>query len=180
MSTIDLIILGILQEAPMSAYELVQALEERHVGRLLKISTPAVYKACKRLYAAGVLDRRAKRLDELTEKAVYSVNARGAERFMELMEHYSSAIIPFYLDYNAFIWNIEKVDRDTGLRMLRSLQGILANLRGWILEHEKNDLRGAPFAPRMIVRQYRMMITTLNQWIKEVISDYEKSHPADG
>jgi len=56
MSTIDLIILGILLENPMNAYGLTHFIDDKQVGRLLKISKPAVYKCCKRLFKAECLD----------------------------------------------------------------------------------------------------------------------------
>jgi DNA-binding PadR family transcriptional regulator len=172
MSTIDLIILGILLEGPSGAYELVTHITEKHISRFLKISTPAIYKGCKRLYESGFLDRKTARKDELSEKAIYSVNKEGKEKFSALMKNFSSNVAPFFLDFNVFLWNIEKIDKKKGLKMLNSLREELANLKQWILKHEKEDLEGAPFASRAIVKQYRMMIITLNVWCDETIKEY--------
>ena len=174
MSTIDLIILGLLLEKPMNAYELACLITEKQVGRLLKISTPAVYKSCKRLSDAGLLSRTTTQKTDLPEKALYSVNKKGKLRFSKLMEHFSSNITPFFLDFNAFLWNIEKVEKERGLEMLNTLHEELSNLKKWIIRHEKDDCGNAPFAVKAIVKQYRMTISTLLKWSEETIRDYKQ------
>ncbi len=174
MSTIDLILLGILLEKPMSAYELAGYIGEKQIGRLLKISDPAIYKSCKRLFQAGLLNRKIVRENEQPEKAVYSINKKGEDRFFELMKHFSSEIKPFYLDFNAFLWNLEKIDKKQGILHLTRLRDELGNLKKWILQHEKEDSKKMPFPSRAIVKQYRMTITTLFQWSVETLEDYKK------
>src|SRR3989339_437751 len=97
MSTIDLIILGILLNNPLNAFELTRFMDTHHIDKLVKISKPAVYKCCKRLFQAGFLDGETIREGEMPEKVIYSINEKGRERFYELMEHFSSNLNPFFL-----------------------------------------------------------------------------------
>lgn len=174
MSTIDLIILGVLLDKQMSAYDLTCLIEEKQVGRFLKISAPAVYKNCNRLCAAGFLDGEAVKKGGLPEKTVYRINKRGRERFLALMERFSSSFVPFFLDCNAFIWNIERVEKKQGLKMLRNLRDELSALYKWIPQHEKEESANLTFATRAIIKQYRMTVSALLIWSEEVIKDYNK------
>lgn len=173
MSTIDLIILGILSEKEMSAYELANFIDDRGIDKLLKISKPAVYKNCKRLYKFGYLDGQRVQESELPEKMIYTVNQNGQEHFHDLMEHYSSNIHPFFMDFNSFLWNIGKLEKSEALEMLTNLKNQLIGIRKWILEHEKDVQKSISFASKMIVKQYRMIIITLVKWVEETIEDYK-------
>ncbi|MBI3813295.1 MAG: PadR family transcriptional regulator [Nitrospinae bacterium] len=174
MSTIDLIILGFLLDRRMNAYELASFIAEKQIGRFLKISTPAIYKSCNRLYAAGFLDGKAVKEGGLPEKTVYSINKKGRKRFLALMEGFSSHFAPFFLDCNAFIWNIEKVEKKHGLKMLENLRDELSALDKWIPQHEKEESENLSFAAKAIIKQYRMTISAILRWSKELIKDYNK------
>lgn len=173
-STIDLIILGILSEKPMSAYDLACLIEEKQVGRLLKISTPSIYKSCKRLYGLDFLDGKTSKEGEQPEKTIYRINKKGKERFFALMEHFSSTVTPFFLDFNAFIWNIEKAEKKQGLKMLEKLRDELLALKAWIIEHEKEKSPNLTFAGKAIVKQYRMTVSALVSWAEETVEDYKR------
>ena len=44
MSTIDLVILGIVAEKPQSAYDIQKDIEYHHLSRWTKISIPSIYR----------------------------------------------------------------------------------------------------------------------------------------
>jgi len=175
MSTIDLIVLGILLQNPQNAYELVRFIREREIHRVLKISEPAVFKSCKRLAEAGMLDGETVRTTGVPDKVVYAVNAQGKLRFKELMNYFVAEFRPYYFDFNTVLWNIEQMEKDEALQLLKNLQFQLQTAKGWIIEHEAEAREHLPFGPRHIVKQYRMTITALAQWIDEAVADYENS-----
>lgn len=174
-STIDLIVLGFLTEGPMSAYDLAKLIERKHATRLVKISTPAVYKCCKRLYDAGLLQRKLTRESERPEKATYSLAKPGRDRFLSLMDHYSSDFSPFFLDSNAFVFHLERLAKKDGIRMLKNLRAALAGVAAWIEAHEKEEAPNLTFASRAIIKQYRMTVSTLVLWCDETLSDYRQA-----
>ncbi len=174
MSTIDLIVLGILLENPMNAFELTRYIEDREIGRLVKISTPAVYKCCKRLFKGAYLDGERVREGEMPEKVIYSVNPKGRERFYELMAYFSGNINPFYFEFNSFIWNLERIEKSKALEMLGNLRNQLVTLKGWIIQHENEVASKVTFPAKAIIKQYRMLITMLVIWVEETIDDYNK------
>ncbi len=173
ISTIDLIILGILLDKEMSAYEMANFIERRGIDQLVKISKPAVYKNSKRLYKSGYLDGLKVREGELPEKMVYSMNEKGLAKFHDLMKYYSSNTDPFFLDFNSFLWNIEKLETSEAVGMLVNLKNQLLGIKKWILQHEKEAQSDASFSSRMIIKQYRMMIVTLVKWVEETIEEFK-------
>lgn len=176
MSTIDLIILGVLMEQSMNAYELVNTIESKKAGHILKISKPAIYKSCKRLYKGGYLDGVRIREGESPEKVIYSINDTGKKYFYKLMEHFSKNLKPFHLEFNTFLWNIDKLDKQKGLAMLKTLQSELKIITKYVMSHEEEVQHSINFASKMIVKQYRMMFETLIQWIDETIEEYKNLH----
>ena len=53
MSTIDLIVLGMLKKQALSAYELQKQVDYRNISRWVKISTPSIYKKVLQLEEKG-------------------------------------------------------------------------------------------------------------------------------
>ncbi len=180
-SPIELIVLGFFMEREMNAYDLASIISEKQINRFLKISVPAVYKSCKRLHAEGFLEGRVVKDSAFPEKTVYRLSAMGRTRFYALMEHYSAHFMPFFLENNVLIWNIEKLDKKDGTRFLENLRDQLRHFAGWIREHEKEQTPRISFGARAIVKQYRMMIDALCVWSDELIADYKKlkKHGAD-
>ncbi len=176
MSTIDLIILGILLKEPQNAFELTKYIEDKNIWRFIKISKPAVYKSCKRLLGAGYLDGKRAKDGEMPEKVIYSVNQKGRERFYELMKHFSENLIPFYFEFNTFLWNIDHLEVKEGLEMLQNVETELKSFFHWIVQHEKQIPSDASFASRKIVKQYRMMLSTLVTWARETITEYKQEN----
>jgi DNA-binding PadR family transcriptional regulator len=177
MSTIDLIVLGILLKNPLNAYELVRFVKDRQVGRVLKISEPAIFKSCRRLAKGGYLDGETVREPGVPDKVVYRINDKGRERLYELMAHFAQHIKPYHLDCNTVLWNIESLDTGKARELLAVMQAQLHELKTHIIEHEQEAAPVLPFGPRQIVKQYRMSICTLVEWIDEVVEDFESSHP---
>ncbi len=173
MSTIDLIILGILTETPMNAYEITQYIGERQVGSFLKISDPAIYKSCKRLLHGGFLNGNLVKEGNRPNKMIYSINSDGKEKFHELMTFYSSNVSPWNIEFNAFVWHLEKLDRQHGLEMLRNLGNELRAKEMWFKNHESEVIPYIPFSASMILKQHTMMITTLIAWVEETIEGYK-------
>ncbi len=55
MATIDLIVLGILKQEPLSAYDIQKLVEYRNISRWVKISTPSIYKKVLQLEEKGLI-----------------------------------------------------------------------------------------------------------------------------
>ncbi|MEE8395583.1 MAG: PadR family transcriptional regulator [bacterium] len=174
MSVVDLVVLGLLLDEPMNAYRLARIIDERQLGRLVKISKPVVYKSCKRLGKGGYLDGESRRETEMPEKVVYTVNGSGREHFRQLMLHFSSRITPVHFEFNSFVWNLRHLEPAAATEMLQALQKELQTWLHWLGVHEREDVQGEDFGVRMVVKHYRMMLTAQVNWIHQVIAEYRQ------
>lgn len=173
MSTVNLLIMGLLLDRPQSAYDIAQVVETQIVGRLVKISTPAIYKNIKQLQKAGFLEVEKVRSGEMPEKKIYTVTESGRAYFLALMEYFSKEFSNVYFDFNAFLINLDKVTKNQGLKMLEELRDQFYEMKSWIVRHEQEArAKNIFFAGRAIIKQYRMMAYMLIAWVEEVIEEY--------
>lgn len=70
MSTIDLIVLGILRKDSLSAYDIQKQVEYRSISQWVKISTPSIYKKVLQLEEKGFIRSQMIREGKMPEKAV--------------------------------------------------------------------------------------------------------------
>ncbi len=175
-SVIDMVVLGILARDPMNAYRLAQFIEDQNVTRLVKLSTPAIYKSCKRLFAQGHLSGELKRDGEAPEKMMYEVTGDGHERFRQLMSHFAGTITPFYFDINSVVYSLEQLDYAEGLELIDSYTVEIAALKFWLKPHSQEAQAKANFGNRMIVKQYLMVVEVLVEWVKQLREEFIKEH----
>ena len=176
MSTIDLIVLSILFKNPLNAYELVRFVKERSVDRVLKVSEPAIFKSCLRLAKSGYLEGEVVHEPGVPDKVVYQINDRGRERMVELMTHFAHHFQPYFFNFNTVIWGIQNMTPNIGKELLEALQAQLHMVKFGIIEHEREVASTLPFGSRQIVKQYRMTISCLVEWIDEVVVEFEALH----
>ena len=60
--------------------------------------------------------------------------------------------------------------------MLEKARADLYRMKEWLVQHEKEaKARHVFFAGRAIIKQYRMIVYALVQWIEEVIEEYRQT-----
>lgn len=134
MSTVDMIILGVLIEGPMNAYEMKKILEYRNVKDWTKLSSPAIYKNLLKLYQSGYVDGEIVREGTMPEKTIYTINEKGREYFGKLMKHFSDKPGMVYIEFASFISNLSHVSETEALEMLENLHGNIKTERDKIGE----------------------------------------------
>ena len=125
MSSIDLVILGIVLEKPQSAYDIQKDVEYHHLSRWTKISVPSIYRKVLQLSEKGYLKSNVVKGDRFADKAVYSITDKGRKYFNELMSTYASESIPLLFDFNVVITNLNKVSKDETLKLISKLRTII-------------------------------------------------------
>ena len=98
MSSIDLVILGIVMEKPQSAYDIQKDVEYHHLSRWTKISVPSIYRKVLQMNEQGYLKSSIVKGDKFADKAVYSITDKGWAYFGQLMETYADQKVPSYPD----------------------------------------------------------------------------------
>lgn len=165
MSSIDLIILGMLKKEPMSAYDLKLHMERVRLSKWMKIAAPTIFQNLKKLAAKGLLASEIVRQGEMPEKTVYSLAPAGEEHFRALMGQFACDPGSIHFAFNAFVKNIELLDQDEALELVQCLKAFLAAMAEDLDRDAQMAVsRGAPLGMRAILEQYRMVLGTLAEW----------------
>lgn len=180
MSTVDMIILGLLIDHPMNAYEMKKVLEYRNVKAWTKLSIPAMYKNLIKLNEAGYIDGKIVREGSMPEKTVYTINKKGKEYFMKIMKNCSAHPSDAYVEFASFILNLNVVDKDMGMEMLEKLQQNMHVKLEHIKDQkrQKEQTQEVPKSAIAIIELYIRMYEVFDQWFDEFRPIYKDSDSA--
>lgn len=173
MSTIDLMLLGVLMQKPMNAYEMKKEMEDRSIQNWIKISSPSIYKNFLKLYQRGYVDGKVIREGEMPEKTVYSINEKGRKYFMHLMQRYSEDPGKVYFDFCTVIANLKNVDPQTGLVMLERLRENLCVKRDDVNDHLMPEHQES-FYGASVIELYSSIYGVLCDWAEKFEEAYRK------
>lgn len=176
MSAVNLVILGILKKQPMSAYEMKKHIEYIRLKNWMKIGTPTIYQNLKKLAGKGYLSTGTVKTGNMPEKVIYTLTDSGNAYFHELMVSFSKTPSPIHFDFNAFLINLDLVDRDSGIEMLNDLRHYFRNSYA-NLKKDREALRDAPIGGKAIMEQYDRLFTTMIDWSTNLIREY-KNRPS--
>lgn len=164
MSSIDLVILGIVLEKPQSAYDIQKDVEYHNFSRWTKISTPSIYKKVLHLEEKGYLEKQVVKGERFPDKAIYSITEEGRGYFKELMSAYAVRQVPLQFDFNVVIANLNKVARNDAL-------GLIEQLRGSIQASEEvsagyaREFPNLPLTGAAVFEQQRLLYEALLEWL---------------
>lgn len=94
-------ILGIIYERPINAYEIIKKLEEMNVNSWYKIADSTVYATVKQANKKGYLSVMTEKDGEMPPKKVYSLTEAGKDEAIKTIESYISEF-----DYDIRNFNI--------------------------------------------------------------------------
>jgi len=173
MSAVNLIILGILKKQSMNAYEMNKHIEHIRLKNWMKIGSTTVYQNLKKLAEKGYLTTGITKNGNMPLKVIYTLTDSGDAHFHELMGIFSKTPNPIFFDFNAFLFNLELVDKGTGIVMLKNLRQYFQNSHT-NLKKDREAIQDAPIGGDIIMEQYERLFNTMIQWINTVIQEYEK------
>lgn len=171
MSTIDMMILGVLMERSINAYEMKKILEYRNVKDWAKLSSPAIYKNLLKLYKTGYVDGEVVQDGEMPEKTIYTINNKGKEYFMQLMKHCSDEPGMVYIEFATFISNLSYVDYETGVEMIENLQTNLMIKRDTISK-QLSMKASVSFYAETTINLHLQMYEVFCNWIEDFKKRY--------
>ena len=164
MSSIDLVILGIVLEKPQSAYDIQKDVEYHHFSRWTKISVPSIYRKVLQLSEKGYLQSDIVKGDKFADKAIYSITDQGRAYFKELMASYAAGPVPLLFDFNVVITNLNKMDKAEALELVstlrRSIQSSVEANEGYARE-----FADIPLVGRTIFEQQQLLYRALMEWL---------------
>lgn len=174
MATIDLIVLGMLKKAPMSAYDIQKQVEYRNISKWVKISTPSIYKKTIQLEQKGLIRGTVVKEGKMPEKAVYSLTEEGQREFEKLMEKIAAKPIHIFLDFNAVIVNLESLPPEKQKACIRSIEENVRELKMCLEQNmrEKEDLPEVPAAGKAVLQQQLVLAEAIEKWILSVKQNF--------
>jgi DNA-binding PadR family transcriptional regulator len=168
-STIDLVILGLLNNQPMSAYELTKL---TGIYELVKVSQPAIYKNVHKLSQKGYLHGRTTRIGKLPEKTIYEITSAGKEQILELMQSCVTARLQFHFDFNSFLLLIEQIPGNVANRLLRELMTrLLENKQR--LQEQATRYSHLSLTIRALANQHILLNEALIRWLKDFMDEFQ-------
>lgn len=166
MSSIDLVILGMVLERPQSAYDIQKDVEYHNFARWTRISVPSVYKKVLRLREQGYLESSTVRGERNAEKTVYSVTAAGRAYFEELMERLAGQEVPLTFDFNVVVTNLSKLEKPHALALAARLRRSVAASAERSAQYAR-EYPELPLSGRAIFEQQRLLYAALLDWLDE-------------
>ena len=164
MSSIDLVILGIVLEKPQSAYDIQKDVEYHHFSRWTKISVPSIYRKVLQLSEKGYLQSDIVKGDKFADKAIYSITDQGRAYFKELMASYAAGPVPLLFDFNVVITNLNKMDKVEALELVSALrQSIQSSAES--NEGYAREFTDIPLVGRTIFEQQQLLYRVLLEWL---------------
>ena len=94
MSSIDLVILGIVLKKSQSAYDIQKNVEYHHFPRWTKISVPSIYRKVLQLSEKGYLHSNIIKGDKFADKPIYSITDQSRAYLKELMAACAAGPVP--------------------------------------------------------------------------------------
>lgn len=173
MSSIDLVILGILMEKPQSAYDIQKDVAYHHFPRWTKISVPSIYKKVLQLKEKGYLESHLVKGDRFAEKAVYSITQAGRAYFSQLMDHYASQPVPLQFDFNVVITNLNKLSSGEALPLIAQLRASL-QAGAQVTAQYAAEYARIPLVGRTIFDQQKKLYDALLQWLDTFEAQFTK------
>lgn len=170
MAIIDLIVLGMLKNEALSAYEIQKLVDYRKISEWIKISTPSIYKKVLKLEEKGLVSGKNVRVGKMPEKTVYSLTASGEEEFEKLMLEVSCNPINMYLDFNAVIVNLDKLSSEQQKLCISNIEEKIQVLKRYLEENirEKKDLKEIPATGFAVLEQQYILVQAIETWIASV------------
>ena len=175
MAAIDLIVLGMLKQEALSAYDMQKLVEYRQISKWVKISTPSIYKKVIQLEEKGFVKSLIEKTGNMPEKAVYSLTSKGEEEFERLMLEISTKSVNIYLDFNAVIVNLSSLSPDKQQICLSGIETNIKQLKACqeINLLEKENMPDIPETGKAVLQQQFMLTQAIENWITALKAHFQ-------
>lgn len=174
MSSIDLVILGIVLEKSQSAYDIQKDVEYHHFSRWTKISVPSIYRKVIQLNEKGYLASNIVKGDKFADKAIYSITDKGRSYFEQLMNTYASEQVTLLFDFNVVITNLNKMEKEKALELVKQLRNNITASAN-INEEYAVSYADIPLVGKTIFEQQRLLYHSLLEWLDAFESHFKET-----
>ncbi|HEX2958432.1 MAG TPA: hypothetical protein VHO70_16470, partial [Chitinispirillaceae bacterium] len=124
----------------------------------------------------GYLDGEIVKEGEMPEKTIYSINEKGRNYFMRMMEKYSEEPGMIYIDFIAFVANLHNVDPERGLEMIKNLRSKLSEEKEYIQFNIEAKKEFVPFYAISILELYDKMYSLFYDWSEKIVHEFAEKN----
>jgi len=170
MTTIDLIVLGMLKKEPMGAYDIQKLVEYRNISKWVKISTPSIYKKVIQLEKKGLIKGEVVKEGKMPEKSVYTLTETGEKEFEKLMLEIAGKPIHLFLDFNAVIVNLDSLSPKMQKECINKIKENIGILKMYLAQNlqEKENIPKIPKTGIAVLKQQMVLVNTIEEWISSL------------
>lgn len=170
MATIDLIVLGIIKQKALSAYDIQKEVEYRHISKWVKISTPSIYKKVLQLEEKGYIKGTPSKESNMAEKLVYSLTTSGEKIFEDLMLEISMKPINIFLDLNSVIVNLKSISKEQQYNCLNNIEKSIKEMKKNLIENinTKDNNESVSEMGKTVLHQQFVLVEAIEDWLKEI------------
>lgn len=167
MATIDLVVLGMLKQEVLSAYDIQKQVEYRNISKWVRISTPSIYKKVLQLENKGYIRGDVMREGNMPEKTVYTLTEAGEKEFNRLMLEISENPVRIFLDFNAVIVNLMSLPPEEQKVCLGNIEENIRTLKTYIEENIrlKENIPEIPKMGMAVLQQQFALVQAIEEWI---------------
>lgn len=167
MATIDLVVLGMLKQEALSAYDIQKQVEYRNISKWVRISTPSIYKKVLQLENKGYIRGDVMREGNMPEKTVYTLTEAGEKEFNRLMLEISENPVRIFLDFNAVIVNLMSLPPEEQKVCLGNIEENIRTLKAYIEENirVKENIPEIPKMGMEVLQQQFALVQAIEEWI---------------
>ena len=151
MSSIDLVVLGIVLEKPQSAYDIQKDVEYHNLSKWTKISVPSIYRKVLQLKEKGYLE----------------------SDIEKLMFAYASQDVPLLFDFNVVIANLNKVSSNEAIKLIAQLRESI-KISAKANEDYAIQYATIPLVGRTIFEQQKLFYNSLLEWLNNFEAQMSK------
>lgn len=173
MATIDLIVLGMVKQQPLSAYDIQKLVEYRNMSRWVKISTPSIYKKVIQLENKGFIKGTLVTEGSKSEKVIYALTDTGQSKFQKLMKEISQQPIHIFLDFNAVMVNLASLPLQDQKDCVANINKSIISLRKYLSENQavKEHSSEIPKTGLAVLQQQIILAETIEKWLQNMRED---------
>lgn len=167
MATIDLVVLGMLKQEALSAYDIQKQVEYRNISKWVRISTPSIYKKVLQLENKGYIRGDVMKEGNMPEKTVYTLTEAGEKEFNRLMLEISENPVRIFLDFNAVIVNLMSLPPEEQKVCLGNIEENIRTLKAYIEENIrlKENIPEIPKMGMAVLQQQFALVQAIEEWI---------------
>lgn len=135
---------------------------------------PSIYRKVLQMNEQGYLESSIVKGDKFADKAVYSITEKGRAYLGQLMETYASQKVPLLFDFNVVITNLNKMEREKALDLIKKLRDNFTASAKSIDEYAAS-YPDIPLGGKAIFEQQRLLYQSLLEWLAKFESQFRGS-----